>query len=283
MWARRQEVVCCSECSDSLPQRWGGGTWVHDVGGPWIHTDDSHEETCYGIQRHTCHECLKHYCWDCKIDTCSECYRVYCKDCSSLRYCQYRHCCKTFCSGCSAQKPGNCRGCNMLVCVEDRDSCYSCGVTYCEDCIAAHWGGDIIPYNCDQCERSSCADCSPVLRCAHNDDWPCVGQICSGCAEDLFPSAEPLCSDCGNFYCDRHMKFCSTCDDDGACCNNCRVNRTLEGGDSKRKRSITCDSCRSLLFPLLKERIEELTKDNNRLMGEIDAFLIRKGATGIDK
>ena len=255
MWARRQEVVCCSECSGSLPQRWEEQRgWVHDVGGPWIHTDADDRRQVYGIHRHTCHGCLENYCLNCESFekyTCIECYRMYCDDCSWGKQCQA--CYDMFCSGCSAQKLDQCRGCGDLFCDGCRKSCYSCGIFYCERCIGDHWGEDFIQYTCDQCDKTSCGVCSPVLRCAH--DY-CEWQCCGGCAKDLFPWADQSCPDCGNFYCDDHMAFCSTCDDDGACCNNCRVKRTLEGSDN----GSTCGKCCQLLVPLLKERIEELTR-----------------------
>ena len=150
-------------------------------------------------------------------------------------------------------------------------TCHGCLKHYCLNCRSD--GSSRLIDHCTECDRVYCADCSPVLRCAHVDNWrqwPCAGQCCSSCAKDLFPSAEPSCSDCGNFYCDRHMAFCPTCDDDGACCNNCRVKRSLEGGGSKR--DLKCDSCRLLLFPLLKERIWKLTKDNNQLRDEIKSL-----------
>jgi len=264
MWARRQEVVCCSECSGSLPQRWdehgwGRRRWVHDVGGPWIHTD---ADDSYGTHRHTCHGCLENYCLNCESCeryTCIECYRMYCDYCSYPTECQ--HCYNRFCNGCSAQKLAYCRGCDMPFCDEDRQTtCYSCGIFYCQDCREEHWGEDFIPYTCDQCDKTSCGVCSPVLRCAANYDY-CEWQCCGGCAKDLFPWADQSCPDCDKFYCDDHMAFCRTCDHDGACCNKCRVKRTLEGGDN-------CGKCCQLLVPLLKERIEELTKENNHLRGE---------------
>ncbi|KAL7449389.1 hypothetical protein ACHAWC_001452 [Mediolabrus comicus] len=216
MWARRQEVVCCSKCSARLPQRWERDrwrrTWLHDVGGPWISTEENldGELGWYGVQRYTCLKCVKHYCRDCEIgNICVDCYRVYCTDCLPDEEYGYCGCTKKFCSGCSPQQLDNCRGCDDICCDEERKTCYSCGVTYCEECVIDHWGEDCTPYT-----------------------------------------------------------FCSTCDDDGACCNNCRVKRTLEG----RGNGGTCGKCCQLLVPLLKKHVEELTKDNNQLRDKIKSL-----------
>lgn len=277
MWTRRQEVLSCTNCSGRIPQRYDRDDgWVHNVGEQWISTqeyqylDGEYQEVdWYGVQRYMCPKCLKYYCRDCDNPViCSGCCRMYCNDCSTagLKICMDDDCGMRLSSCCIALKE-KCRGCDEIFCDSHSSSpCHLCGLTHCESCFDLE--------HCFECDSDFCADCSPMLTCVQYGHT-CEGQFCNGCAKDLFYSTELYCSDCGNFYCGHHMTSCYTCDGDGACCNDCRVKRTLKGGggsSSKRKRSITCGECCQMLVPLLNERIEELTQRNNHLRGEIKSL-----------
>eukprot|EP00985_Skeletonema_marinoi_P002841 scaffold1170_cov125-Skeletonema_marinoi.AAC.15 len=197
----------CLRCNRNLPSR--GYTWTRS-------SSNRYED--FGIQNHTCSQCMKHYCYRCNdedaveqynertspwgegntnfmLERCKKCERDYCTDCSAIHQCSLctsYHCadsCKTF-TNCSTAECGKmicegcverqtCERCKKVYCVDETSYCHSCDSNICYDC-------DLID---DECSNESCED-----------------TMCRDCASD----AERTCQKCKQAFCGA-SECCATC------------------------------------------------------------------------
>ena len=160
---RNRGTVSCLHCNRSLPPN--GDNWI---GTATVGTD------YYGIQLHTCYDCLKHYCYDCNIDgneedsffmlyECRVCKRDYCNDCSVMTECSVSGCYAKICTDCSKNKCVKCDEEFCSECVAEQDEsvrkCEYCDGCYCRKCYECIGGSDVEIHTCYECDVKCCKDC----------------------------------------------------------------------------------------------------------------------------
>mmetsp|Transcript_25544 Transcript_25544/g.61412 ORF Transcript_25544/g.61412 Transcript_25544/m.61412 type:complete len:247 (+) Transcript_25544:692-1432(+) len=179
MAARR---LCCSTCNMVINDVYEEDhTWYDDRDG-W-----------YGLQRHTCCNCVKNFCdehegRDVAIDIifCSECKRWFCTSCVP----EYETCHR--CSDCI------CKACGEL------EECNRCQESFCRQCMQ----------RCTFCDEAQCRVCKPLVQC--------VGHECdnkSHCAECFDGKIRDvvLCDDCNNAFCNKCQHLSCSKDWENAC------------------------------------------------------------------
>eukprot|EP00984_Skeletonema_dohrnii_P010728 scaffold4209_cov121-Skeletonema_dohrnii-CCMP3373.AAC.1 len=155
----------------------------------------------FGVQDHTCSECIKNYCYKCTdeygnklVHFCHTCERNYCTTCTAMVECS--SCAEYVCVDCAplndCANPSctniNCKGCRSECEVCNKKWCHNCeDCPFCENCYevgccfeCSDKEGVNGVYWCDICESYSCDKCR-VKQCQSG------GNNCKECARIISP------------------------------------------------------------------------------------------------
>ena len=188
-------------------------------------------KSCYGCLTHSCgHSNSGMYCWNDPVH-CSTCDRYYCRRCASVKQC----------GGCSTSFCDICEGDDVMECSGEDCEAFDGGATFCCDC---QWENI---YKCTCCNRVYCDKCSKRSECGEDD---CETVACDYCAHD-YDSRDIVaheCRRCKEAYCNKHL---------------------WENYQQEKNQNYICmrdcGGCQSLLFPMLEEQNDKLSKEVEEL------------------
>ena len=220
----------CDDCGGRC------GKGKHGMGRSPLIGDGLQVKTCYGcLTNSCCHSNSGMWCWN-MPEHCSKCDRYYCRNCASVKQCG--GCSTSFCNICEGEDVMECSG-------EDCEEAFDGGATFCFEC---EWENI---YKCTCCNSVYCDKCSKRTECGEDN---CETVTCDECAHD-YESRDLVpheCRRCKEAYCNKHLWESYQHEKNQ---NSCYMR--------------DCSGCQSLLFPLLEEQNDKLSKEVDELKSKL--------------